>query len=130
MEPHSDLKELQSLWPEIQRYQVLATKHGIEDIFQDNGGKLLQVLLTLGLTNPPYTKAPRVGVLVYGDGGSVNGARFDDKARRRARGGGTQTQGAKRLNPSLSATLRAYALRVAGHPKVLGRRSVPRSLGA
>lgn len=53
MESHSDLKELQSLWPEIQRYQDLATKHGIEDIFQDNGGKLLQVLLTLGLTNIP-----------------------------------------------------------------------------
>ena len=28
----------------------LATKHGIPDIFQDNGGKILQVSLILGLT--------------------------------------------------------------------------------
>lgn len=47
--PHKDLYELESLWPSIQRYQSLASKHGIDDIFQDNGGKLLQVLLSLGL---------------------------------------------------------------------------------
>jgi len=33
----------------VRRYQDLANKHGIADIFQDNGGKLLQVILTLGL---------------------------------------------------------------------------------
>ena len=31
--------------PAIRRYQQLATKHGIGDIFQDNGGKLLQIIL-------------------------------------------------------------------------------------
>ena len=34
-------------------YQELATKHGIFDIFQDNGGKILQVLLLLGLRGLP-----------------------------------------------------------------------------
>jgi transcriptional regulator with XRE-family HTH domain len=35
--------------PAIRRYQQLATKHGIGDIFQDNGGKLLQIILITGL---------------------------------------------------------------------------------
>ena len=34
-------------------YQELATKHGIFDIFQDNGGKILQVLLLVGLRGLP-----------------------------------------------------------------------------
>ncbi len=48
-ESHPDFQELLSLWPAIVEYQVLATKHGVGDIFQDNGGKLLQVLLILNL---------------------------------------------------------------------------------
>jgi hypothetical protein len=35
--------------PILRRYQELATKHGIGDIFQDNGGKLLQIILITGL---------------------------------------------------------------------------------
>ncbi len=50
MKPHKDLAKLKSLFPKILEYQRLATKHGINDIFQDNGGKLLQVALTTGLT--------------------------------------------------------------------------------
>lgn len=46
---HDDLKVLEQIWPQIQIYQDLASKHGIYDIFQDNGGKLLQVLLALNL---------------------------------------------------------------------------------
>ncbi|MCI0419326.1 MAG: restriction endonuclease [Acidobacteria bacterium] len=46
---HPDLSELESLFPAIRQYQELAMRHGIRDIFQDNGGKLLQVLLILGL---------------------------------------------------------------------------------
>ena len=45
-----DLKELERLFPFIREYQALAERHGIGDIFQDNGGKLLQVLLITGLT--------------------------------------------------------------------------------
>lgn len=47
--PHEDQKELDILFPAIQKMQELASKHGINDIFQDNGGKLLQVLLITGL---------------------------------------------------------------------------------
>lgn len=50
---HADIERLQILWPQIQAYQDLAAKHGIDDIFQDNGGKLLQVLLMLGLRIVP-----------------------------------------------------------------------------
>jgi hypothetical protein len=49
VEPHSDLKKLKKLWPTIQKFQDLAKLHGIGDVFQDNGGKLLQVILTTGL---------------------------------------------------------------------------------
>lgn len=44
---------MERLWPAIVQYQELATRHGIDDIFQDNGGKILQVLLLLGLENIP-----------------------------------------------------------------------------
>jgi len=43
------IKKLKELWPSIQEYQELASEFGIDDIFQDNGGKLLQVLLLTGL---------------------------------------------------------------------------------
>lgn len=46
---HPDAGKLDELFPAIQAYQALATKHGIGDIFQDNGGKLLQTLLILNL---------------------------------------------------------------------------------
>jgi hypothetical protein len=49
LRPHCDYARLVELWPAIQDYQALAARHGIEDIFQDNGGKLLQVLLLTGL---------------------------------------------------------------------------------
>lgn len=50
MKPHPDKALMDELFPSVQIYQDLAVKHGIHDIFQDNGGKLLQVILTLGLT--------------------------------------------------------------------------------
>ncbi len=49
MTPHPDKAILDNLFPYIQLYQDLATQHGINDIFQDNGGKILQVLLVTGL---------------------------------------------------------------------------------
>lgn len=50
---HPDYETLKSMWTHVQGYQNLATKHGINDIFQDNGGKLLQVLLLMGLKQLP-----------------------------------------------------------------------------
>ena len=49
MKPHADMAEMERLFPYIREYQALASKHGIGDIFQDNGGKLLQLLLVTGL---------------------------------------------------------------------------------
>lgn len=49
MSPHEDKSTLERLFPALQEYQELATRHGINDIFQDNGGKLLQVLILTGL---------------------------------------------------------------------------------
>ena len=50
MKPHPDAEKLKDLFPAIREYQKLADTHGISDIFQDNGGKILQVCLILGLT--------------------------------------------------------------------------------
>jgi len=41
--------KINSLLPGIREYQLLADQHGINDIFQDNGGKLLQILLITNL---------------------------------------------------------------------------------
>lgn len=49
MKAHPDKKILDEIFPAIRLYQELASRHGINDIFQDNGGKLLQVLLITGL---------------------------------------------------------------------------------
>lgn len=46
---HPDIAIYEKLYPSILKLQELAEKHGINDIFQDNGGKLLQVLLLTGL---------------------------------------------------------------------------------
>lgn len=50
MKSHPDAAQLKKLFPAIRQYQRLATAHGIPDIFQDNGGKILQVCLIIGLT--------------------------------------------------------------------------------
>lgn len=50
MKSHADLEKMEKLLPAIREYQKLASLHGIGDIFQDNGGKLLQIALVTGLT--------------------------------------------------------------------------------
>ena len=50
MKPHPDFERLKELFPAVREYQELAKKHGINDVFQDNGGKILQVCLALNLT--------------------------------------------------------------------------------
>ncbi|PGH38900.1 MAG: XRE family transcriptional regulator [Candidatus Nephrothrix sp. EaCA] len=50
--PKTDIERLNELFPFIRKYQKLAEETcGINDVFQDNGGKLLQVLLVTGLIN-------------------------------------------------------------------------------
>lgn len=46
----TDQQKFKRLFPFIREYQDLATKYNIKDIFQDNGGKYLQLLMVLGLT--------------------------------------------------------------------------------
>jgi hypothetical protein len=53
MRPHPDHVKLRNLLPSIRKLQHLASKHGIDDVFQDNGGKILQILLYTGLTILP-----------------------------------------------------------------------------
>ena len=53
MKPHDDYAKLLEFKPAVAKLQELATKHGIADIFQDNGGKLLELLLLMGLTGSP-----------------------------------------------------------------------------
>jgi hypothetical protein len=48
-----DLQEMKALFPYIRKYQELALKYNINDIFQDNGGKILQILLVTGLQALP-----------------------------------------------------------------------------
>ncbi len=47
--PHRDKAKLDKLLPGIRAMQALASQHGIDDIFQDNGGKYLQLALVTGL---------------------------------------------------------------------------------
>ncbi len=53
MKPHPDHAKLKALLPCIRELQTLASVHGIDDIFQDNGGKILQMVLYTGLTILP-----------------------------------------------------------------------------
>lgn len=53
MAKHPDWKRLEKLMPAVREFQSLATEHGIDDIFQDNGGKILQMLLALNLKGLP-----------------------------------------------------------------------------
>jgi len=53
LRPHKDRKKMDAWMPAIREFQALATKHGIGDVFQDNGGKLLQLVLTMDLVVSP-----------------------------------------------------------------------------
>lgn len=51
--PHRDKRKLDKIFPHLRQLQELANAHGIADIFQDNGGKYLQLALVTGLTLLP-----------------------------------------------------------------------------
>jgi hypothetical protein len=53
MKSHPDKKIFDDLFPYVRQLQELAVKHGINDIFQDNGGKILQVVLAADLQSLP-----------------------------------------------------------------------------
>jgi len=45
--------ELQTIWPAVERAQELAEKYDIKDIFQDAGGKMLQIAIRTGVDLNP-----------------------------------------------------------------------------
>jgi len=49
----SVFERMQNAFEKVQELQKLAKEYGIADIFQDNGGKVLQVLIMLGLKISP-----------------------------------------------------------------------------
>ena len=49
--PQSALDRINALLPYVRQYQRLASEFDIDDIFQDNGGKLLQTLIITRLRN-------------------------------------------------------------------------------
>lgn len=49
MQRRTDLERMQEYFGNVRVLQQLANEYGISDIFQDNGGKVLQLLITLGL---------------------------------------------------------------------------------
>lgn len=69
---HPDLHVFKEIYPAVLKLQKLAEKHGISDIFQDNGGKLLQVLLITGLEILPGREG--------NDARDVNGNEYELKS--------------------------------------------------
>jgi hypothetical protein len=53
MAENEDFREMAELFPYVMRFQELANRHGITDIFQDNGGKMLQVYLATDMRALP-----------------------------------------------------------------------------
>lgn len=51
MPTHLNLRyeEIESLWPGVESLQRLADQYGIKDVFQDAGGKMLQLAVATGL---------------------------------------------------------------------------------
>lgn len=52
----STFERMQDAFEKVQELQMLAKEYGIADIFQDNRGKVLQVLIMLGLKNLAWSR--------------------------------------------------------------------------
>lgn len=60
MPTHINLRyqEIEDLWPGVEQVQKLADQYGIKDIFQDAGGKMLQLAVACGLDLEPGRTGP------------------------------------------------------------------------
>jgi len=45
----SDFEEMQEALEHLSKFQAIASKHGVHDVFQDNGGRIIQIILALNL---------------------------------------------------------------------------------
>jgi len=86
---HGDLAKLDKLLPHIRELQKLASEHGIHDVFQDNGGKLLQMLLVTGLVGIPGREG--------NDARDVDGREYEMKSVNRF-----NTKGVRKSNPQFT----------------------------
>lgn len=55
MPTHLNLRyaEIESVWPGVKAFQNLAAQYGINDIFSDNGGKVAQLAIAIGVDIVP-----------------------------------------------------------------------------
>lgn len=60
MPTHLNLRyaEIESIWPGVEALQQLADQYGIVDVFQDAGGKMLQLAVATGLDLVPGRMGP------------------------------------------------------------------------
>jgi hypothetical protein len=49
MSPSADFDEMQNALDHLAKFQAIASKHGVHDVFQDNGGRIIQIILALNL---------------------------------------------------------------------------------
>ena len=66
------IKEIEGLWDNLLSLERFAKQYGIDDIFQDNGAKVLQQLVYLNMTNIPGREG--------NDGRSENGMEWEMKS--------------------------------------------------
>lgn len=104
--PHPDFAKLVQLFPAVQEYQALASKHGINDIFQDNGGKILQLCLCLGISVLPGREGNDAT-------DSTTGGEFELKTLNFLTKGGFTTH--HHLNPTIIAKYRKVDWIFAGY---------------
>lgn len=96
LKPHPDKEKLDKLFPYIREFQELASQHKINDVFQDNGGKLLQLLLCTSL----QTTGKREG----NDAFDTTGAEYELKTINRTLTKGFSTH--HHMNPTIIAKYR------------------------
>lgn len=60
MPTHLNLRyqEIEDLWPSIEEFQRLAEQYGVHDVFQDAGGKMVQLAIATGLDLIPERTGP------------------------------------------------------------------------
>ena len=66
------IKEIEGLWDNLLSLERFAKQYGIDDIFQDNGAKVLQQLVYLNMSNIPGREG--------NDGRSENGMEWEMKS--------------------------------------------------
>ncbi len=67
-----EIRKIEALWQQLAKLEEYAKEHGIEDIFQDNGAKVLQQHIYLHMQNIPGREG--------NDGRTENGVEWEMKS--------------------------------------------------